>query len=100
MCALKPWFSITMLSVNFALMCLTEMFWTIFENQISALGALIKERGGSPELANMFTKLVEYYAHYQNRYVKHTDKLIEQEIEFVIEITSVFMKHVVRINPQ
>jgi hypothetical protein len=68
------------------------------ENQVSALGAFIKERGGSPELSNMFTKLVEYHTRYQNTYVKHADNVIEQEIEFIIEITSAFMKHVVRMN--
>jgi len=67
------------------------------ENQISFLGVYIKSRGGSPELANMFVKLVEYYAKYHNTYVKHDDAVIEEEIEFVLEITSSFMKHLVRL---
>lgn len=44
----------------------------------------------------MFVKLVDYYSGYQNIYVKHADAVIEPEIEFVVEITSSFMKHVVR----
>jgi hypothetical protein len=68
------------------------------ENQISNLGAYIKQRGGSKELANMFVKLVEYYASYQNSYAKHNDAVIEEEIEFIFEITSSFMKHLVRLN--
>jgi hypothetical protein len=68
------------------------------ENQISSLGSYIKERGGSKELANMFVKLVEYYASYQNSYAKHNDAVIEEEIEFIFEITSSFMKHLVRLN--
>jgi hypothetical protein len=68
------------------------------ENQISPLGDYVKGRGGSPEFSNMFVKLIEYFAKYQNRYVKHNDGVIEDEVEFVIEITSCFMKHVVRLS--
>lgn len=68
------------------------------ENQISGLGSFIKASGGSPELANMFVKLVEYYAKYQNSYVKHDDAVNEAEIEFIFEITSSFMKHLVRLG--
>ena len=67
------------------------------ENQLAALGGFVKERGGSPELSNMFVKLVDYYSKYQNTYVKHDDAVIEVEVEFVLEITSAFMKHLVRI---
>jgi hypothetical protein len=70
------------------------------ENQLPALGQFIKQRGGSSELANMFSKLVEYYTRYQNTYVKHADDVIEEEIEFIMEITSAFMKHLVRMNRQ
>lgn len=68
------------------------------ENQIRFVGAYIKEHGGSKELANMFVKLVEYYASYQNSYVKHDDAVIEEEIEFIFEITSSFMKHLIRLG--
>ena len=68
------------------------------ENQLPALGSFIQEKGGSKELGNMFQKLVEYYSKYQNTYVKHNDQVIEEEVEFIFEITSSFMKHFVRIN--
>jgi hypothetical protein len=68
------------------------------ENQISNVGQFIKVRGGSTELANMFVKLLDYYTKYQNSYVKHDSAVIEQEIEFVLEITSSFMKHFVRLS--
>jgi hypothetical protein len=68
------------------------------ENQIGLVGSYIKDRGGSKELANMFVKLVEYYAKYQNSYVKHDDAVIEEEIEFIFEITSSFMKHLIRLS--
>jgi hypothetical protein len=68
------------------------------ENQIPELGAFIKTRGGSSELANMFVKLVNYYTSYQNSYVKHDDEVIEEEVEFIFELTASFMKHLVRLS--
>ena len=68
------------------------------ENQIADLGAFIQNKGGSKELGNMFQKLVDYYCKYQNTYVKHNDDIIEEEIEFILELTSSFMKHLVRIS--
>jgi hypothetical protein len=66
------------------------------ENQIQSLGGYLKDRGGSTEFRNMFMTLVRYYSNYQNEHVKHNDAVIEDEVEFVIEITSSFMKHLVR----
>lgn len=68
------------------------------ENQIAFLSGFIKENGGSKELGNMFQKLVDYYSKYNNTYVKHNDEAIEEEIEFILEITSSFMKHLIRLN--
>ena len=45
----------------------------------------------------MFVKLVDYYTKYQNSYVKHNDAVIEEEVDFILEITSSFMKHLVRL---
>jgi hypothetical protein len=68
------------------------------ENQIPQLGVFIKKMGGSSELANMFVKLIDYYTKYQNSYVKHDDAVIEEEVEFIFELTSSFMKHLVRLS--
>jgi hypothetical protein len=68
------------------------------ENQVPLVGAHIKAHGGSPELANMFAKLLDYYAKYHNNYIKHDDAVNEIEIEFLIELTSSFMKHLVRLS--
>ncbi len=68
------------------------------ENQLPLLGTFLKEKGGSSELRNMFQKLLEYYAKYQNTYVKHDDAVIEEEIELVFEITASFMKHLIRLS--
>ena len=53
------------------------------EKQFSAVGAFVKQRGGSTELSNMFVTLVDYYCKYQNTYIKHDDAVIEEEVEFV-----------------
>ncbi|MDS4010471.1 MAG: hypothetical protein RKK15_03660 [Defluviicoccus sp.] len=68
------------------------------ENQLPLVGSYIKERGGSPELANMFVKLIDYYTKYHNTYVKHDDAVVDQEIEFVLEITASFMKYFARLH--
>lgn len=68
------------------------------ENQLSDLGSFIQGNGGSKELGNMFQKLVEYFTKYQNTYIKHDDKVIEEEVEFMFEITSSFMKHFIRMK--
>lgn len=67
------------------------------ENQVPIVGSFVKGRGGSPELSNMFVKLIDYYCKYQNTYIKHDDAVIEEEVEFIIEITAAFMKHFVRL---
>lgn len=68
------------------------------ENQLQFLGTYIKDRDGSKELANMFVRLIDYYATYHNTYVKHDDAVIDEEIEFIFEMTSSFMKHLIRLN--
>ena len=84
-------------------LALEKLLCTVFsndkalENQIRFVGSYIKKRGGSTELANMFVKLVNYYTKYQNSYVKHDDAVIVEEIEFIFEITSSFMKHLIRL---
>lgn len=68
------------------------------ENQISFVGSYIKQYGGSKELANMFVRLIDYYTKYHNSYIKHDDAVVEEEIEFIFEITSSFMKHLIRLG--
>jgi hypothetical protein len=68
------------------------------ENQQQALGSFLAKRGGSKELRNMFLKLIDYYGKYQNSYVKHDDAVVEEEIEILFEITSSFIKHLIRVK--
>ena len=66
------------------------------ENQISEIGSRLKEKDVSPELRNMYVKLMDYYTKYQNIYVKHDDRVNENEIEYIIELTSLMMKFLIK----
>lgn len=68
------------------------------ENQMSQIGTFISSNGGSKQFSNMFSTLVNYYTKYQNLFVKHNDAVIEEEIEFIFEMTSSFMKHLVKMH--
>lgn len=62
------------------------------ENQLGEIGKHQKGKGLSPEFINMFNKLLAYYAVYQNTYVKHNDAVKHSEIDFVINLTTLFMR--------
>lgn len=66
------------------------------ENQICFVGEYQKQKGISKEVANMFQKLLDYYSKYQNDKVKHDDNINEQDIEFIFELSSTFMKHLIK----
>lgn len=66
------------------------------EKQIADVGTYQKAKGISPETTNMFNTLLDYYSKYQNKYVKHDDNVNEEEIEFIIDLTSTFMKFIVK----
>jgi len=68
------------------------------EKQLSALGNLVQTSRGSRELQNMFVTLIDYYTKYQNTYIKHDDAVVEVEVVIVTELTSAFMRHVVRLD--
>jgi hypothetical protein len=62
------------------------------ENQKKPLGEHLKKKNVPKQLRNMYWKLIDYYAEYQNNYVKHEDKVESSEIEFVIYLTGTFMR--------
>jgi hypothetical protein len=68
------------------------------ENQLSTVGSFVGATGGSKEFSNMFSKLIDYYTKYQNTYIKHDDAVVNEEVEFIFEITSSFMRHIIRLN--
>jgi hypothetical protein len=68
------------------------------ENQMSDLGSMLKASGVSDELRNMVSKIIDYYSKYQNNHVKHNSAVKSDEIEYVIEQTSIIMKFLIKIN--
>ena len=66
------------------------------ENQLPEIGKYQKEKGLSTEFTSMFNKLLDYYSKYQNNYVKHNDKVISREVEFIIELTTLFMRNLIK----
>ena len=68
------------------------------ENQIAELGSMMKETDASIELRNMVAQVIRYYTDFQNNHVKHNDKVNSNEIEYIIELTSVVMKFLIKIS--
>lgn len=68
------------------------------EKQTADLGAYLKAKTTSAELRNMMTTLLTYYSQYQNSYVKHNDSVNEVEMDFVVEITSIVMKLLIKLE--
>lgn len=66
------------------------------ENQKNHFGDLVNKAGGTTEFTNMFIKLLDYFCKYQNEHVKHDDKVAEIETDFIIDLTSSFMKAIIR----
>ena len=68
------------------------------ENQISGIGEMLKRSGASVELRNMVQQVIKYYTDFQNNHVKHNDAVNGNEIEYIIELTSVVMKFLIKIT--
>lgn len=68
------------------------------ENQIQEIGSRLKKLGASVELRNMIQCVIRYYTDFQNNHVKHNDTVNENEIEYIIEITSVVMKFLIKVD--
>ena len=67
------------------------------ENQIAEIGAKLKSTCASVELRNMVQQVIKYYTDFQNNHVKHNDAVNDKEIEYIIELTSVVMKFLIKI---
>lgn len=68
------------------------------ENQKNEIGSMLKSAGISNELRNMVQQVIKYYTDFQNNHVKHNDMVNENEIEYIIELTSVVMKFLIKIG--
>lgn len=82
-------------------LCFEKLLQVIFsnekslENQMDAIGNLLKGSGLSSEFRNMLNKLLDYYTKYQNNHVKHDDSINPYEVSFVMEFTCILMKQMI-----
>lgn len=68
------------------------------ENQQGELGKFIVKKGGTKDFSNIFYQLLNHYSNYQNNRIKHNENIAEAEITFIFELTTVFMRQLVRLN--
>lgn len=68
------------------------------EKQQDDLCRFLKAGGISDSLISMYNKLREYYCEYQNINAKHNDLTKKEEFEFIIELTSIMMKLILRVS--
>lgn len=68
------------------------------ENQIPGICRQLHQFGASKELMNMVQPIIKYYTDFQNHHVKHNDSVNKNEMEYVIELTSVIMKFLIKAN--
>ncbi len=68
------------------------------EKQLEEVGPYLKSHNASPQVRNLFHKVLSWYTDFQNDYVKHDNKLKGEEVELIFEITSSLMKHLIRIS--
>ena len=65
------------------------------ENQMEAIGGLLKGAGVSSEFRNLLNRVLNYYTKYQNNHVKHDDSINQYEVSFVVEFTCILMKQMI-----
>ena len=66
------------------------------ENQISAIGKMLKAAGATKELTNVVPHIINLYTKYQNNNVKHNDCVKDSEVEMVIDLTITIMKYLIK----
>ena len=68
------------------------------ENQKSEIGNYLKENNISTTISNMFIKLLELYANYNNENAKHGDSINENEIDYMIYLTGTFIRLITQVE--
>ena len=68
------------------------------ENQVKDLGVYLKNKNLSSEVSNMFFKLIDCYAKYNNSHAKNDDSVDENELDFLLYLTGSFIRFLIKIN--
>ena len=82
-------------------LCFEKVLQAIFsndkslENQMIAIGGLLKGANVSAEFRNLLNKAIDYYTKYQNTHVKHDNNINPYEVSFIVEFTCILMKQMI-----
>ncbi|MBP3597500.1 MAG: hypothetical protein J6J60_08955 [Clostridia bacterium] len=68
------------------------------ENQKSNIGDYLNANNISVEISNMYVKLLDLYATYNNNTAKHNDNVNEVEIDYIIYLTGSFIRFILLIE--
>lgn len=68
------------------------------ENQTKDLGAYLKEKNLSQEVSNMFFKLIDCYAKYNNSHAKHDNSVEMSELDFLLYLTGSFIRFLIKMD--
>ncbi len=71
------------------------------ENQKNNIGNYLKNKDISAEISNMYVKLIDYFAIYNNQHIKHNDdseKIKASEVEYLIYLTGTFLRFIVQLE--
>lgn len=71
------------------------------ENQAGAIGGYLKNHCVSAEIRNMYIKLLDYFAKYNNNKVKHNDQtesISNAQIEYLIYLTGTFLRLIIQLE--
>ena len=66
------------------------------EKQIQSIGLALKNKNISIEIRNLLEKVIDYYSKYQNNYVKHDDNVKEEELDYILNQTSILMQFLIK----
>ena len=70
------------------------------ENQKDVIGRHLKDSHVPPQIANMYSTLIDQYTKYQNENVKHNDRVDKREIEFMLYLTATMMRFIITADKQ
>ncbi len=73
------------------------------EHQLIAIGDYLKGKNIAAEIRNMFVKLLDCFAKYNNKHIKHNDdsnSLTSAELEYLIYLSGTFMRFLMQVDKQ
>lgn len=68
------------------------------ENQKELLGKKLQDCGVSKEIRDMYATVFSFYTRYNNQNVKHDDKCVKVETEYIIYLTGTFIRFLIQID--